>query len=56
MSDWDNIINSTAERSRAEGREEGREETVRKMLAAGIPAEVIAGALDITVEECLSYR
>ena len=52
MSDWDNIINSTAERSR----EEGREETVQKMLAAGIPAEVIAGALDITVEKCLSYR
>ena len=56
MSDLDNIINSTAERSREEGREEGREETVRKMLAAGIPAEVIAGALDITVEKCLSYR
>ena len=56
MSDWDNIINSTAERSREEGREEGRAETVRKMLASGIPAEVIAGALDITVEKCLSYR
>ena len=56
MSDWDNIINSTAERSREEGREEGREETVRKMLAAGIPAETIADALDITVEKCLSYR
>ena len=60
MSDWDNIINSTAERSREEGREEGRAEgiaeTVRKMLASGIPAEVIADALDITVEECLSYR
>ena len=68
MSDWDNIINSTAERSReegraegreegrAEGREEGRAEFVRKMLEAGIAAEVIAGALDITVEECLSYR
>ena len=60
MSDWDNIINSTAERSReegrAEGREEGRAEFVRKMLEAGIAAEVIAGALDITVEKCLSYR
>jgi hypothetical protein len=56
MSDLDNIINSTAERSRAEGRAEGRAETVRKMLASGIPAEVIADALDITVEECLSYR
>ena len=63
MGDWDNIINSTAERSREEGRVQGREEgraegrteTVRKMLAAGIPAETIADALDITVEECLSY-
>lgn len=52
MSDLDNIINSTAERSR----EEGRAETVRKMLASGIPAKVIADALDITVEKCLSYR
>ena len=41
---------------RAEGRAEARAETVRKMLAAGIAAEVIADALDITVEECLSYR
>ena len=60
MSDWDNIINSTAERSREEGRAEGREEVlaefVRKMLAAGIPAETIADALDITVEDCLSYK
>ena len=56
MSDWDNIINSTAERSREEGREEGRAEFVRKMLKAGIAAETIADALDITVEECLSYR
>ena len=68
MSDWDNIINSTAERSREEGRAEGRAEGhaegreevlaefVRKMLASGIPAETIADALDITVEECLSYR
>ena len=56
MSDWDNIINSTAERSREEGREQGLAEFVRKMLAAGIPAETIADALDITVEKCLSYR
>ena len=39
MSDWDNINNSTAQRSREEGR-----------------AETIAGALGITVEECLSYK
>ena len=38
-----------------EGRAEGRAETVRKMLSAGIPAEKIADALSITVDECLSY-
>ena len=39
----------------AEGRAEGREETVRMMLAAGIPVGTIAGALKISVEECESY-
>ena len=38
-----------------EGRAEERAENIRKMLAAGIPAETIAAALNITVEECLSY-
>ena len=41
---------------RVEGRAEGRAETIRKMLASGVPAETIAGALGITVEECLSYK
>ena len=40
---------------RAEGRAEERAENIRMMLAAGIPAETIAAALNITVEECLSY-
>ena len=40
---------------RAEGRAEERAVTVRKMLAAGVPAETIAGALGIAVDECLSY-
>ena len=40
----------------AEGRAEGREEAVRMMLAAGIPAETIAGALGISVDECEGYR
>lgn len=52
----DNIINSTAERSREEGREEGRAEAIAHMLAAGFPESQVAAALDITVEECLSYR
>ena len=60
MSDWDNIINSTAERSREEGRAEGRAEArakiIAKMLASGFPAEKVAEALGITVQECLSYR
>ena len=39
----------------AEGRAEGREEAVRMMLAAGIPAETIACALKISVEEFEGY-
>ena len=43
------------EEGRAEGRAEERADNIRKMMAAGIPAETIAAALGITVEECLSY-
>ena len=56
MSDWDNIINSTAERSREEGREEERAKIIAQMLGAGFPEDKVAEALGITVEECLSYR
>ena len=56
MRDWDNIINSTAERSREEGRAEARAKIIAKMLASGFPAEKVAEALGITVQECLSYR
>ena len=38
------------------GYAEGCAEIIAQLLAAGIPAEVIADALDITVEECLSYK
>ena len=41
---------------RAEGQAEGQADTIRKMLAGGIPAEAIADALGITTEECESYR
>ena len=41
---------------RAEGHAKGRAEAVRMMLAAGVPAETIAGALGISVEECEGYR
>ena len=41
---------------RAEGRAEGQAEIIRKMLAAGIPASAIAEALEITIEQCESYR
>ena len=41
---------------RVEGRAEGRAEIIAQMLAAGFPAEKVAEALGITVEECLSYR
>lgn len=39
-----------------EGLAEGRAETIRKMLAAGISEKTIADALGITLEECESYR
>ena len=41
---------------RVEGHAEGRAETVRMMLAAGIPVETIADALGISIEECEGYR
>ena len=40
----------------AEGMAQGKVETIRKMLAGGIPAEAIAVALGMTVEECETYR
>ena len=71
MGDYENIINTAKEEAerigreigmakglaegRAEGRAEERADNIRKMMAAGIPAETIAAALGITVEECLSY-
>ena len=59
MSELDNVIASTAEGAekrgrelgRAEGLAEGRAETVKKMLAAGISVEMIANALEMSVEE-----
>ena len=56
MSEWDNIINSTAERERAEGRAEERAKIIAQMLGAGFPEDKVAEALGITVEECLSYK
>ena len=37
---------------RAEGIAEGRAETIKKMLEADVPVEIIANALGITPEEC----
>lgn len=55
MSELDNVIASTAEvaekRGRELGRAEGRAETVKKMLVAGISVEMIANALGMSVEE-----
>ena len=43
MSEWDNIINSTAK-------------IITQMLGVGFPEDKVAEALGITVEECLSYK
>ena len=40
----------------AEGMAQGKVETIRKMLAGGIPATAIAEALGMTIEQCESYR
>ena len=43
--------NSELKTAARRGREEGRAETVKKMLAAGISVEMIANALGMSVEE-----
>ena len=40
----------------AEGHEEAHMEVAKKMLAAGMPVETIAGALGISVKDCEGYR
>ena len=40
------------EKGRAEGKAEGKAEAIRTMIAAGIPAEKVANAFGMTVEEC----
>ena len=60
MSEFDNVINSTAElaemRGRTEGRAEGRVEVARNMLGMGIEIDVIARATGLTVEEVEALR
>ena len=55
MSEWDNIINSTAERERAEGRLEGRAEEraeiAKKMKEMGLDDVVISHSTGLSLEE-----
>ena len=67
MSDWDNIINSTAERSREEGRLEGRlegraegrlegraeerAEIAKKMKGLGVDDMVISQSTGLSLDE-----
>ena len=51
MSDWDNIINSTAERSREEGRAQERAEIAKKMKELGVDDMVISHSTGLSVEE-----
>ena len=55
MSDWDNIINSTAERSceegRLEGRAEERAEIAKKMKGLGVDDMVISQSTGLSLEE-----
>ena len=56
MSEWDNIIKSTAERERAEGRAEERAEIVKEMLADGMPVEIIAKYTKLSFEEIAALK
>ena len=52
---WNTLVYAREEalqEGRAEGIAEGRAETIKKMLEAGVPVEIIANALGITLEEC----
>lgn len=40
----------------AEGLAEGRADTIRRLLESGVPADVIAHALNMTIEQCESLR
>ena len=59
MSDWDNIINSTAERSREEGRAEGRAEGLeesrmniaKKLKECNVDLDLIEKTTGLTKEE-----
>ena len=54
--DLKNQLEYARKEGRAVGLAEGQSETIRKMIAGGIPLDAIANALGITVEECESYR
>lgn len=41
---------------RAEGLAAGRAETIRQLLESGVPADVIADALNMTIDQCESLR
>lgn len=59
MGDYQNIINTAVEeaeiRGHAAGLEEGKAETIKKLITAGIPTSAIADALGVTVEQCEEY-
>ena len=60
MSEWDNIINSTAERERAEGRAEGRAEEraeiAKKMKEMGLDDIVISHSTGLSFEEIAAMK
>lgn len=68
MGDYDNIINTAKEEAERIGREighakgleqgraEGRSEKIKTLIASGIPAENIAAALNISLEEIESMK
>ena len=53
MSDWDNIINSTAELAEMRGRELGREELLRNLVHAGLSIDEVARLTKVDVQEVI---
>ena len=53
MSDWDNIINSTAELAEMRGRAEGRAELLRNLFHAGLSIDEVARLAKVDEQEVI---
>jgi len=54
--DWKNAINHAAELAEARGREEERMKNAKNLLSMGVPAETIAKATGMSVDQVLELK